>query len=222
MIYASYHWRKKLIKISEKITKKITVEKNWSDSKRAKFEQEIMVGFYIIRKLMEANKLDNKLCSSSLPCKVYPSNYEKITRLNRYDFFDNYDLKKPKFEKRELKFFINQFVHSYLFIPIIDLIDEDSRLKMDDEKLSDDEKIEIYDDNKKALLGIFVNSDTNKNESLFEIDIKAIINIFQEVGNCVITKVDMKFNPKKGDFDTIQYDLRNESSEAKILITKKE
>jgi hypothetical protein len=223
MICESYYWRKKLIKISKKISKKITVEKNWSESKRAKFEQEIMVGFYIIRKLMEANKLDNKLCNSRLLCKVYPSNHEKIMILDRYDIFNNYDFKSPKFEKHELKFFINQFVHSYLFIPIIDIVEENSRLKMDDEKISDDEKIEIYHNSEKALLGIFVNSDTNKNKSLFEIDIKEIISIFQKVGNCVITKIDMKFNPKKGDFDSIQYDERNKlSEEAKMLIAKKD
>ena len=223
MIYESYYWRKELLNISEKITKKIEVKKNWSDSKRAKFEQEIMVGFYIIRKLMEANKLTNKLCSTSISCKIYISKHAKIKRMDRYAFFDNYELEKPKIVKRDLKFFINQFVHSYLFIPIIDLTDQESILKMDDEKISEEERIEIYENGKKELLGIFVNSDENKDKYLYEIDVKTIIKIFQQVGNCVITKVDMTFNPKKGDFDTIQYDGRNElSEEVKVLIDKKE
>ena len=89
MIHESYYWRNELIKISERINKKIKVQKNWSDSKFAKFEKNIMFGFYIIRKLMEANKLTNKIGSTKFELKSYENNGTRVNIMNNHRFDEN-------------------------------------------------------------------------------------------------------------------------------------
>lgn len=223
MIHESYYWRKELIKISRKIQKKIKVQKNWSNSKYAKLEKNLMLGFYIIRKLMEANKLTNKLGSSKFQLKEYKNSSVNITLLNNHRFYENYDLQNHKVVKRDLKFLINQFVHSYTFAPIIDITEKNILNRLEDENLSEEEQNEIYDNSEKELIGILINTDCNKNTSLFEIDIKSIIDIFTKIGECNVTHFEMKFNPQKGDFDIFQSDEEIEiSEEIKLLIEKSE
>lgn len=162
MIHESYYWRKELIKISKRIKKRISFSKEWNDKKYAEFEKEIMFGFYIIRKLLEANKLTSDFNSLKLECKVYSSNGKQMTLLNNHRFDENYDLDKPTIEKRELRFFINQFVHSYIFSPIISVTDKEVESKMDNDKMTEDEVIEIYENADKELSGILFNSDKTK------------------------------------------------------------
>ncbi|MES2484770.1 MAG: hypothetical protein V4581_02325 [Bacteroidota bacterium] len=219
MILESYYWKKELIKTSKKITKKIKIPKNWKPSKHASFEKEIMLGFYIIRKLMDANKLTNKICSSKFDCKVYSNNGKQVTLLNKFSIEENYNLENSKIQKLDLKFLINQFIHSYIFSPVIKYVDEQSLNLLEKGEISDEELAEITENGTMELCGIFFNSDTNKNKYLYEIDISQIINIFDLVGNCNVTRIEMKFNPKKGEYDTIQFDGENEIlDETKIRI----
>lgn len=221
MIHESYYWRKELIKISDKIQKKIKVQKNWSDSKYAKLEKNLMLGFYIIRKLMEVNKLTNKLGSSKFQLKEYKNSSVNITLLNNHKFYDNYDLQNHNIVKRDLKFLINQFVHSYTFAPKFEITNKNILKRLEDENLSEEEQNDIYDNSEKELIGILINTDSNKNTSLFEIDIKSIIDIFTKIGECNVTHIEMKFNPKKGDYDTFQSDEEIEMSEEMRLFIEK-
>ncbi len=205
MVHDSYYWRKELIKISKSLKKRIQYKKEWNDSKYAKFEKEIMFGFYIVRKLLEANKLTSDFSSLKLEYKVYPSKGKPITLMNNHRFNENYDLENPTIEKRELRFFINQFVHSYIFSPIISVVDKDIETKIDDGSLMEDEIIEIYDNADKELLGVFFNSDNNKYDSLFEMQIGTIRKLFKKVGKCNVTRIEMKYDEQKEDYKSVRF-----------------
>jgi len=211
MIHESRYWKKELIKISKNIKKRIQYNKEWNDAKYAKFEKEIMFGFYIVRKLLEANKLSSDFDSLKLECKVYSSNGKKMTIMNNHRFDECFDLESPKSEKRELRFFINQFVHSYIFSPIISVTDKEIEAKMNDGSLTEDEIIELYEDSDKELSGIFFNSDKNKNESLFQINIKTVRKLFKKVGNCNVTEIRMKYNERKGDYDSVRFSKKHKA-----------
>ena len=200
MIHESYYWRNELIKISKRTKRKIQYEKVWSNLEYSKFEKDIMFGFYIIRKLLESNKLSSDFNSLKLECKVYPSNGNLITLMNKHHFHECYELNSEKVEKKELRFFINQFVHSYIFSPIIDLADENEAEKLNDENLNEEEYYEMYGNASKELKGIFFNSDDNKNKFIFKIDILTIIELFRKVGNCHVTKIEMRYDEHKKDY----------------------
>ncbi len=206
MILESYYWRKILLKTAEKLKRRIKVTKTWTPKKFAKFEKEIMFGFYIIRKLIEANKLTNKLVSTKKECKVHKNLGTKITIRNRHSFNEYYDFENYSIRKSDLKFLNNQFVHSYIFSPIISIVDHFSLKLMEKENLSEEDIFEIYENSEKEVTGIYFNSDKNKDKSIFQIDITTVIDIFRDVGNCNVTSISMKYNEKKDDWDSFQSD----------------
>jgi len=76
-----------------------------------------MLGFYSIRKLMEAKKLSRSVAGQSLRLlrfRLRPG--KRITYLNWHKIDELYDLTAPHEESCKLTFVCNQFVHSYVFI----------------------------------------------------------------------------------------------------------
>lgn len=223
MIVESYYWRKELLKTAKNLPKLVKVKKEWSPSKYAKFEKEIMFGFYIIRKLIEANKLTNKIVSTKRNCLVFKNTGTKLTIRNNHRFHEYYDFQDFVNKKFDLKFLNNQFVHSYIFSPIIDVVDKKSIKLLDNDKLTESQYNEVYEKGDKEVVSILFNSDRNKDESLFQIDIIDLIQLFEDVGNCSVTKSIMKFNSKKNDWDVTQTDeIIPIDPEIEAMITKLE
>lgn len=92
-------------------------------------------------------------------------------------------------------------------------MDKAVEAKMDDDSLTEDEIIEIYDNADKQLSGIFFNSDNNKNESLFEIEIGTIRKLFKKVGKCNVTRIEMKYDELIGDYTSVRFGGEQKISE---------
>jgi hypothetical protein len=199
MISESYYWRDELLKTAIQLKKRNKIIK-WTDSENGEFEKEIMIGFFIIRKLIEASKLTNKLISTNIKGYKYPSNGQHMTFMNNHRFHEFYDLEKRMNNTFDIKFLINQFVHSYIFYPLLDIENSEIRNSISD-NISDEEYSKLYFREEKTIVGIWFNSDENKNEFLYEIKLNKIINLFEQVGKCNITRASYVFNPKKNDFD---------------------
>lgn len=204
MICESYYWREELLRIASSLKKKNKII-DWTASMNAEFEMEIMIGFYIIRKLIEANKLTNKLISTNIKGYKYPSNGKVMTFMNNHRFHEFYDMNNRASNKFDMRFLINQFVHSYIFYPLLE-IDKSDNCDSLDTNISDDEYSKQFSRKEKSIVGILFNSDENRSEHLYEIRLNKIYCLFEEVGMCNITKASYIFNPKKNDFDIIQSD----------------
>ena len=84
-------------------------------------------------------------------------------------------------------------------------MDKDIETKIDDGSLMEDEIIEIYDNADKELLGVFLNSDNNKYDSLFEMQIGTIRKLFKKVGKCNVTRIEMKYDEQKEDYKSVRF-----------------
>lgn len=221
MIAESCYWRDELLNIANNIKGKSQIIE-WTEADNADFEKEIMIGFYIIRKLIEANKLTNRIISTNIKGFKFQSNGKQITFMNNHRFPEFYDLKNRLKNKFDLRFLINQFVHSYIFYPILDFSDPKIRDSISD-NISDEEYYELYQNKEKKITSIYFNSDDTKDASLYEISINIIINLFEEVGQCDITSMSLIYNPKKKDYDiTSSNDSQEISEEIKKMIEKLE
>ena len=56
MIGESYYWKKELVKLAIKLDKRTKQKRAWTEAQHGTFEKEITIGFYIIRKLIEAKQ----------------------------------------------------------------------------------------------------------------------------------------------------------------------
>lgn len=207
MIYESYYWRKELLKLAAKIEKRIPYKRSWTDSQNGDFEKEIMIGFYIIRKLKDSFKLTNNIISTNMKGFKYPSKGKLVTLMNSHRFMELYEFEQPKKDKFSLTFLINQIVHSYIFSPKFD-VNRDNAIKNLENKtsISWEDVDDAIKTMKIELVGILFCSDDKRNEFLYELEIKDIIDLFRKVGNCNITSIHRTFNEKKKDYDVVQSD----------------
>ena len=58
MIWESAYWKEELLRQAEDLKKRSTQTK-WSERSLARLEKTIMIGFYSIRKLIEAKKVSD-------------------------------------------------------------------------------------------------------------------------------------------------------------------
>lgn len=171
MIYESGYWKADLLKRADKLYRR-TQQRRWSETSLARFEQEVMLGFYAVRKLQEARKISGRLWNRPVPLIQFRSSGKAVRHLN-WDRIDVlYKLDTPDCVQRPLSFVTNQVIHSYVFVPGFD---ESNR-----------------------LVNLFFASDREKDRLLSAVTVSEIAQIFEEVGNNDPVSSRMSWDPATG------------------------
>ncbi len=171
MIWESRYWKEDLERKVESLTKRKT-QKRWLESSFAKVEQDIMISFYSIRKLMEARKITDELANSSLPVKIHDSKNDFITTLNWHKIDKHYDLENPTYSNRDIRHISNQIIHSFVFA------------------------FEFSEEG--TLTGFFFNSDKTKFSRLYYISLDDVLGLFTDVANDFPNVIHHYFDPDTG------------------------
>ena len=180
MIGESFYWKEDVLRQAAALKKKVK-QQRWSDRSYAQLEKTVMLGFYSIRKLIEAKKLTADVLKHHLNVISFPSFGKAVTLLNWHKFERLYDFNRPNEQKRALTWLCNIFVHSYIFAPAFN---EHSRLQ-----------------------GLFFNSDFNKSRALYFVGLFDVINLFEVIGNDNANYAEIfQMDHVKGDFEVV---LRN-------------
>lgn len=174
MIYKSSFWKDDLVKQARFLGSK-TNQKRWAESSSARLEQAVMLGFYSIRKLNEARKISDSVSRQEIVITALKQTGQATNRLNWLDIDKSYDLESSQTVTKDLIFLCNQFIHSYIFVE--------------------------YFDTEGQLKGVFVSSDRERHESLYDLEIEQIIKIFEQVGNDYPTSITFNYAEKKRDYD---------------------
>lgn len=157
MISESKYWKDPLLKTAawiEKPRKKVIDRKYM-----VKFEQEILIGFYAIRKILDAFKVSTKISKKKFHLESFNSKPGAIIdHMNWHRIEEHYDLDNKKNELKDIRFVCNQIIHSYVFCPWIS---------------DDGTKVEE----------ILIASDYERHKKLYKYPISLVTSIFQEVGN---------------------------------------
>src|ERR1017187_7024596 len=156
MIFESAYWKGDLLRRASSL-RRYMAQRRWSGASFAKCEQTVMIGFYSVRKLVEAAKLTDALVREPVSTRRYPSKGLPVTRLNRHKVDELYDLDAPERHDLSLMDLCHQFVHSYVFTPVLD---ESS-----------------------GVTAIWIASDRQRSRALLGVDVKTVIGIFEKVGN---------------------------------------
>jgi hypothetical protein len=118
MITDSYYWKKPLL-VGAKFIRKNLDAKDISEAQFARIEREIFIGFYAIRKLLEAT---GKVSTETRTMKVALERYDKreyhpiVDWYNRSEFWELYNLDEPMQESRDLLYVAHRMVHSFIFM----------------------------------------------------------------------------------------------------------
>lgn len=201
MIYESYYWKKELLSTSKMLLKRTNSKRWWTEAQYGTFEKEIMIGFYMIRKLIDTKtKVTNALVSKKLEGKKYPNKDKSISWRNNHKFYEYYDFEKSMPCKLDLKFLCNQIIHSFIFSPVFDCNEEQKNRPS-------------------KLRAVFINSDENCKEWLFEISIESIIKIFSDIGSDYPTALHYTFDPRKNNWKRLNTNEMREIPENVLNLT---
>ena len=176
MIFESQYWKEDLARRSMSLKKRCE-QRRWPERSFALVEQELMLGFYSVRKLLESNKLSQSVSDLRLSLCAHPCKNKAVTQLNRHAVDDLYDLGGTASEERDLAFVCNQFIHSYVFVLTFAAANE-------------------WD-------GVLVSSDRERNRVAYYLPTGAIIELFDIVASDSPNIMVMSKNERRGDFDVV-------------------
>lgn len=127
-----------------------------NDRQMAKIEQDIFIGFYSIRKLIETvTKVSDILKNMQVNIKWHP-NIEYVNLLNNHKVDELYDLTKVNSDTKNITFVCGRIIHSFIFLP-------------------------EFDEN--GLSNILFTSDNDAQNMLYSMDIDEVVRIFECFGN---------------------------------------
>ena len=116
MISDSEPWKKELGRFAGAI-RELRRSPEWTETYSFRVEKAVMLGFFIIRRLIESSKLTEEVMAHELRTIRYP-NLGSVPDLMNWQELDrhfNFEAASPR--RVPLKQFYNQAIHSFVFIP---------------------------------------------------------------------------------------------------------
>jgi hypothetical protein len=156
MLYESQFWKEDLTKIAKRLKKRSRTPSS-DEMAFVKTEKDIFIGFYMVRKLAESQKITDASANLEIDAISYPRLDERVDRINRSNWEELYDLENGQNIKVKIDFLYNQIIHSFIFS-------------------------QIFEDENDTLVSIFVTSDRKRNTCIYEIKIQELIRLFTAVG----------------------------------------
>lgn len=166
----SRYWKEELARIAKTLK---PLRKPPYRTKRAccVVEREIMVGWFIIRRLIELNKVSSRTRDFNMKVYSCPTQGTRVTWINNHRFYDNYDLENEKAETKKPFYISNQFIHAYVSFVFIDA----------ERNWSD----------------VYIVSDYDRNDCIWRVPIQVIRELFELASEDYPLQMTYKFNEKK-------------------------
>jgi hypothetical protein len=174
MISESSYWKNDLLKQAASLRLRQD-QRRWPEASFSRVEQLVMLGFYSIRKLIEAKKLSDSTVTSTVQLRAYGATGKSVTLMNWHNVDKLFDLENARLVTLDVVGLCHQFVHSYVFMVVL--------------KQSG------------GLGGFLLSSDRQRRRLLYEIDVGQVITLFEQVGKDYPASVSMQFNETTQDFD---------------------
>lgn len=176
MIWESGPWKDDLLRRATQVRQRIN-QRQWRAASYALVEQDLMLGFYSIRKLQDADKLSDAVIDQSVRLFTFrPFPGKTITKMNWHRLDELYDLSARHPHSRKLRFVCNQLIHSYVFT--------------------------VVTGDAGGFAGVFFVSDIERRNGLFFIEASEIVRVFESVGSDYPSTVRTQWNPQLADYET--------------------
>lgn len=175
MIHESLYWKAPLIR-SANWLERLRFDENSEGRALVRFERELFTGFYSIRKLFETFKLSVSTKSLVFHLQWSPC-IKMVDYFNAHRIDELFDLQAIQSEDRDLAFLCNQFIHSYVFVPVLHKAG--------------------------TLAGVYVSSDRTRHEKLYFVELNQVIHAFRTVGRDYPREQHLRRNAKTNQWEEI-------------------
>ena len=172
MIESGY-WKEELARIA-KTLKPLRKPPGWSEQACCIVERDIMIGFFIIRRLIQLNKVSSRTRGFSMKVYSCPAQGIEITEMNNHRISDNYDVENEKSETKSPKYISNQFIHANISF--------------------------VFPDETGNWSDVYVVSDHDHQKHIWRVPIHVICELFQLASDDYPSHIRYKFNEKEKDY----------------------
>ena len=169
----SRYWKEQLALIA-KTLKLVRKPPRWSVRACCIVERDIMIGFFIIRRLIELHMVSSR--TRDFKMKVYscPNQGNEVTWANNHRIFDHYDTENEKSETKKPFYMSNQFIHAYTSF--------------------------VYRDGARNWSNIYVVSDRGRNDCIWRVPIHVIQELFKLASDDYPSQIVSTFDKEKRDY----------------------
>jgi len=174
MIWESHHWKEPLIE-SAAAFEDFAQHTELSEEDLVKVEIDVFIGFYSIRKLMDTMTISDSTKNLKLVLAWHP-NVKNVHEWNSHRLDKLYDFRVTNQETRSIRFICNQIIHSFVFAPV--------------------------ENDRGNLEGIVFSSDKDRNNKLYFMDTKQLVEVFRLIGNDYPAHLMRERDPNTGEFKT--------------------
>jgi hypothetical protein len=108
----SCYWKEELERVSCSLRPRRKPAR-WTERAHCVLEREIMIGFFIIRRMIELHKVSSATRSMTLRVFSFPARGKRVTQMNGHHIEELYDLAKERHETKKPFYMSNQFIHCY-------------------------------------------------------------------------------------------------------------
>jgi hypothetical protein len=120
MIYESYYWKDDLISEIRQLKSYLKMRQHFTQSINYKIEKFYFITAFVVRKLIDSNKISNELESMNVPIRYYKKNMRGFDRYFVWNaeaakYYDMDDLDKCNSSRLNIKDVLNMLIHSYFF-----------------------------------------------------------------------------------------------------------
>jgi hypothetical protein len=172
----SCYWKEELRRIS-KLVRPVTKPRRWTERAHCIVERDLMIGFFIIRRMIELHKVSPKTKNFNMEVYSFRNRGKKVTILNRGDLDTLYDLDNERREIKQPFYMSNQFIHAYLSF--------------------------ISRNEKRNWDSVFIVSDFDRNDCIWRVPIECIRDLFDVASRDYVHSGSYTYNERKGDYDVV-------------------
>lgn len=174
LMIESRYWKEELKRISMSI-RPVAKPHPWTERRHCIVERDIMIGFFVVRRLIELTKVSNAVRDFRMEVYSAPNRGKKVTRLNRGDVDELYDITNERKQTKKPLYLSNQFIHAYT-----NFVTRDESRNWD---------------------SMFVVSDFDRNDCIWRVPILTIRALFELAANDYVYSASLTYNPEKQDYD---------------------
>ena len=172
MAIESLYWKEELSRIA-KIVRPVCKPKRWSERAVCTVERDVMIGFFIVRRMVELHKVSSRIAKAQLDVFSAPT-IKAVNEMNRFSVEENYNWDAERAEQKSVLYVCNQCIHAYLSLVC----------RSTDRNWSD----------------LLVASDYERSNVIWRIPFSTIIALFEAASTDRPMMVQAVYNPKIGDF----------------------
>jgi len=169
----SRYWKEELQRIAKSI-RRVKHPPRWSVRRACVIERELMVGFFIVRRMIELNKISAKMINKPISVFSCPA-LMPVNKLNAHRRWETYDLNNEVRCSRNLVYITNQFIHSY--------------------------SSGVLRDETGNWGDVYIGSDYERNKCIWRIAVVEIHTLFSAIAKDYPRVMSFNYNEKKLDYD---------------------